>query len=147
MDRWYTQDELPDIAAELLRTYPPPQVFALQGDLGAGKTTLVAACCKRLGVAEPVDSPTYAIVKQYTGLGTTIYHLDCYRLNGVEEAIDAGIEELFQQDGHTVFVEWPAVIEPLLPPSVVFLRLDHDPAGAGRRRIRTTTGQPVVHEQ
>ena len=147
MDRWYTLDELQEVASELLREHTPPRVFALQGELGAGKTTLVASCCRQLGVLEPVDSPTYAIINEYTGAIDVIYHLDCYRLNGVEEAIDAGIEELLQQNGYTVFVEWPAVIEPLLPPDVVFLRLDHDPAGAGRRRIRTTTGQPAANEQ
>ena len=147
MDRWYTLDNLADVAAELLREYSLPRVFALEGELGAGKTTLVAKCCRQLGVLEPVDSPTYAIVNEYVGAVDVIYHLDCYRLNSAEEAIDAGIAALLDDSPKVVFIEWPAVIEPLLPPDVVFLRLDHDPAGEGRRRIRTTTGHPPTNEQ
>lgn len=116
-----------------------PPVFALVGQLGAGKTTLVSALCERLGVTEPTSSPTFSLVNEYAGAGGPVYHLDCYRLDTVEEAIDAGIEELLQQGRGPVFVEWPAVIEPLLPPTVVILRLDY--ADEGRQRQLTLTQQ------
>ena len=140
MDRWYTLKDLPTIATQLLKQFPPPRVYALEGNLGSGKTTLVAACCHQLGVLEPISSPTYGIVNEYVGAVDVIYHLDCYRLQDVTEAIDAGLEELLERAPGAVFVEWPAVVEPLLPPGVVFLRLYHDPAGEGRRRIHVTTG-------
>ena len=143
MDHWYTLADLPALATKLLHHYPPPRIYALEGELGTGKTTLVTHLCRRLGVREPVSSPTYSIVNEYTGREGTIYHLDCYRLKDVEEAIDAGLEELLGGApvaiGGAIFIEWPAVIEPLLPPGVVFLRLYHDPVGEGRRRIHLTT--------
>ena len=142
MDHWYTLADLPALATQLLQDYPPPRVYALEGDLGTGKTTLVTHLCRQLGVQGPISSPTYSIVNEYTGRDGTIYHLDCYRLRDVEEAIDAGLEELLGEDRGAIFVEWPAVIQPLLPPGVVFLRLYHDPTGEGRRRIHLTTPAP-----
>ncbi len=140
MDHWYTLADLPTLADQLLHDYPPPRIYALEGELGTGKTTLVTQLCRQLGVKEPISSPTYSIVNEYTGAIDVVYHLDCYRLENISEAIDAGLEELLDGAAGAVFVEWPAVIEPLLPPGVVFLRLYHDPAGEGRRRIHVTTG-------
>jgi tRNA threonylcarbamoyladenosine biosynthesis protein TsaE len=103
------------------------------GELGAGKTTLVAEMCRQLGVSESTSSPTFSIVNQYEGKDGIIYHLDCYRLDSVEEAIGAGLEELLAEAPGTVFIEWPAIIEPLLPDNAVILRLDHVKGGASRR--------------
>lgn len=136
MDRWYTLEELPDVAATLLQTYADGTAYTLEGPLGSGKTTLVAEVCRQLGVTETISSPTYAIVQEYATQHGPVYHLDCYRLESTEEAIDAGIEALLQRDYRAVFVEWPAVIEPLLPPGVVFLQLSHDPEGTGRRHLQ-----------
>ena len=136
MDRWYTLEALPAVAADLLDTHSGSTVFTLTGPLGSGKTTLVAEVCRQLGVTETVSSPTYGIVQEYATPQGTVYHLDCYRLESTEEAIDAGIEELLQGAYRAVFVEWPTVIEPLLPPGVVFLQLSHDPAGTGRRHLQ-----------
>ena len=142
MDMTYSLEDLPAVAARLLSDFGRKAAFALTGELGTGKTTLVAECCRQLGVAEPVSSPTFSIVNEYSGADATIYHLDCYRLRSVEEAIDAGLEELLQTAPGAVFVEWPAVIEPLLPEGVVFLQFRHDDADRGRRHLQITTGQP-----
>ena len=142
MELTYTLDELPAVVPRVLRRYGPRRVFALEGELGAGKTTLVAEMCRHLGVTEAVSSPTFGIVKEYEAGESVIYHLDCYRLNSVEEAIDAGIEELIESAEAHVFVEWPAVIEPLLPDDVVFLRLRHDPNDGGRRHLLISTDEP-----
>ena len=119
-----------DKAAEmLLRRYPGPRVFTLTGDLGAGKTTLVQAYCARLGVHEPVTSPTFALANEYrycdpeTGQEKTVYHLDLYRLHTLEEALDIGILE-YLDSGCPCFVEWPQLIEPLLPPDTVRIKLE-----------------------
>ncbi|WP_116127575.1 tRNA (adenosine(37)-N6)-threonylcarbamoyltransferase complex ATPase subunit type 1 TsaE [Lewinella sp. IMCC34183] len=136
MQLTYTLGELPAVAARILAG--GGRVFALTGDLGAGKTTLVAELCRQLGVTEPVSSPTYGIVNVYDGTAGEIYHLDCYRLADTGEALDAGLEEVLGADAGAVFVEWPEVIEPLLPADVVFLRLGHDPQGRGRRHLTIT---------
>ncbi|MFK8164338.1 MAG: tRNA (adenosine(37)-N6)-threonylcarbamoyltransferase complex ATPase subunit type 1 TsaE [Lewinella sp.] len=128
----YTTTDLPKIAADLLGKYGHQRVYALLGELGAGKTTLVAEMCRQLGVAVATSSPTFSIVNQYDGDEGIIYHLDCYRLKSVEEAIDAGIEELLAEAPNTVFIEWPGVIEVLLPEDTVVLRLSHGKDGTSR---------------
>lgn len=127
----YTLSDLPDLAHRIISAYGPDRVYALTGDLGAGKTTLVSEMCRCLGVTEPTSSPTFSIVNQYHGKDGPVFHLDCYRLESTEEALDAGLEDIFQVD-QPVFVEWPTVIEPLLPPGVVSLRLAHTPDGQSR---------------
>jgi len=109
------------------------RTYALLGDLGAGKTTLVAEMCRQLGVAEPTSSPTFSIVNQYKTSEGPVYHLDCYRLDSIQEALDAGLEELFEgNEDYPIFVEWPAVIEDLLPDDTVVLRLRHGEDGTSR---------------
>ena len=142
MELTYSLAEVPEVAGRILDRYGPDAVYALEGDLGAGKTTLVAELCRRLGVREPVSSPTFSIVNEYDGERGTIYHLDCYRLRDAAEAVEAGIEELLETAPGAVFVEWPAVIEPLLPEGVVFLRFRHDTPDGGRRHLHITTGRP-----
>lgn len=138
----YTLQDLPQIAETLLATHGRHAVYALTGELGAGKTTLVAEMARQLGVTEPTSSPTFSIVNEYAGADGPVYHLDCYRLKSVEEALDAGLEELFEARGHAVFVEWPAVIEPLLPADVVRLRLEHAADGGRRLSVHPPTTQP-----
>ncbi|MBC6995789.1 tRNA (adenosine(37)-N6)-threonylcarbamoyltransferase complex ATPase subunit type 1 TsaE [Neolewinella lacunae] len=124
--------EVPAVARQVLHTVGTGRVFALSGDLGAGKTTLVAAMCRQLGVDEAATSPTFSIVNSYATPAGPVYHLDCYRLESIHEALDAGLEDVFNGESVAVFVEWPAVIEPLLPPDVVHLHLAHHPGGHAR---------------
>ena len=129
----FTLSETPEVAGRILADYGPGHVYALVGPLGAGKTTLVAECCRRLGVTEPTSSPTFSIVNHYMTRQGPVYHLDAYRLRSIEEALEAGLEDIFAEDDATVFVEWPRVLEPLLPPDVVTLHLAHAPGGAARQ--------------
>lgn len=93
------------------------KVFLLEGELGAGKTTFVKAVCKYLGVEDMVDSPTFSIVNKYdypfAGKMKSIFHLDLYRIESTDEALDLGIYEILDS-GDWVFIEWPEVIESLL---------------------------------
>lgn len=132
-------DRVRELAAA--RPGAPAPVYALVGELGAGKTTLTAALAARYGVREATSSPTFSIVNEYAGAGGPVYHLDCYRLADLDEALDAGLEEVFTA-GRPVFVEWPAVVEPLLPEGVVILRLTHAAGAADRRRLTIITGVP-----
>ncbi len=107
-------EDLDQIAADFLKSFPDGGIFGIQGEMGAGKTTFVHAICKQFGL-EFAGSPTFSLVNQYkTPAGLHMYHLDLYRLKNFEEALDIGIEEYLYQNGY-VFIEWPGVIAELLP--------------------------------
>ncbi|MBQ9190459.1 MAG: tRNA (adenosine(37)-N6)-threonylcarbamoyltransferase complex ATPase subunit type 1 TsaE [Bacteroidaceae bacterium] len=111
---------------------PSSRIFAFYGKMGAGKTTFITAVCRELGVTEPVTSPTFAIVNEYQssptgGLqGTSIYHFDFYRIRRPEEAYDIGFED-YLDSGVPCFIEWPELIEDLLPADTVRVTIDEDP--------------------
>ena len=92
------------------------RVFAFYGKMGAGKTTFIKAVCEHLGVEDVITSPTFAIVNEYTSesSGDTIYHFDFYRIKKLDEVYDMGYEEYFYGGG-LCFIEWPELIESLLP--------------------------------
>lgn len=104
-------------------------VVWLDGDLGAGKTTLVRGLLRALGDTGPVKSPTYTLVEIHVVSGLNLYHFDFYRFNQPEEYLDAGLDEYFSGDG-TCLVEWPERASPYLPAPDLHLRLTV--AGAGR---------------
>lgn len=115
--------ELPELARDILRHAGERRIFLLTGDLGAGKTTLTQAFCTELGVTEPATSPTYAIVNEYAGRTGPIYHLDLYRLRDVDEARQIGVES-YLDSGKYCFIEWPELIDPLLPEDFVEIKLE-----------------------
>ena len=107
------------IARQFVEEQSDGRVFAFYGQMGAGKTTFIAAVCKVLGIEEPVNSPTFAIVNEYVAdNGETVYHFDCYRLNTLRDALNIGIEEYFAS-GNICFIEWAENIEELLPADTV----------------------------
>lgn len=107
------------VARQFVEEQGDGRVFAFYGQMGAGKTTFIAAVCKALGIEEPVNSPTFAIVNEYVAdNGETVYHFDCYRLNTLRDALNIGIEEYFAS-GNICFIEWAENIEELLPADTV----------------------------
>lgn len=96
------------------------KVFAFYGKMGAGKTTFIKAVCECLGVEDVITSPTFAIVNEYSSAvsGDTIYHFDFYRIKKIEEVYDMGYEEYFYS-GSPCFIEWPELVEDLLPDGAV----------------------------
>ena len=111
------------------------RVYAFYGQMGAGKTTFVKALCEELGVDDVVTSPTFAIVNEYTdGSHRPIYHFDFYRIKRMEEVYDMGYEEYFYS-GALCFIEWPELIEDVLPTDVVKVHIDVD--ADGRRCVWT----------
>ncbi len=111
----FTEDQLGDIASKILKKYPEQRVFAFYGAMGVGKTTLIKAICQKLGIIDIAGSPTFSIVNQYqTRQGNRINHFDFYRMKKPEEAFDIGYEE-YLYSGEFCFMEWPEIIEHLLP--------------------------------
>ncbi len=118
---------LPDLMPDLLDLLGGRQKIALYGDMGAGKTTLTTAFCRYLGVTDATGSPTYSLINQYayTDLGgqkSLIHHLDLYRLKSMEEALEIGVEDLLYDPWYCL-IEWPQLIEPILPPDTVKISL------------------------
>ncbi len=114
MDSKYTLNELDQLAALLIEKYSDKPVWAFHAPMGAGKTTLIGRICKQLGVTSAVTSPTFAIMNEYEGKGKIIYHMDWYRLQGEQEARQAGVEAAFDYADLSL-VEWPEKAPDLLP--------------------------------
>lgn len=120
----YTLAELHRAAAHLLRQLGEHRVLAFYGGMGAGKTTLIRELCRALGVTDNVTSPTFALVNEYrTANGEKIFHFDFYRIKKLEEAYDLGYNEYFDS-GCLCLIEWPELVEELLPDDVLRIRLD-----------------------
>lgn len=107
---------MPEAAQEFVRAMDQNTVFAFYGKMGAGKTTFIKAVCEALGVTDVVNSPTFSIVNEYRAdtTGELIYHFDFYRIKKLEEVYDMGYEDYFYS-GAVCFIEWPELIEDLLP--------------------------------
>lgn len=107
------------------------KVFAFYGKMGAGKTTFVKAVCECLGVEDVITSPTFAIVNEYTSAttGEAIYHFDFYRIKKLEEVYDMGYEDYFYS-GSLCFLEWPELIEDLLPEDATKVTIEETADGA-----------------
>ena len=115
----HSLDKIHETASQFISQIGEQTVFAVNGKMGAGKTTFIKAICEELGVTETVNSPTFSIVNEYEGNnGRIIYHFDCYRINKIEEALEIGIEE-YLYSGNLCFIEWAENIASLLPDSVV----------------------------
>lgn len=106
------------------------RIFAFYGKMGAGKTTFIRAVCHKLGVEEEVTSPSFAIVNEYRSdtLGESIFHFDFYRIKKIEEVYDLGYEDYFYGGGLN-FIEWPELIEPLLPEDTVKVEIAENSDG------------------
>jgi len=120
--------DLTAIAQQWLMAWPTARVWLLDGDLGAGKTTLVQAFCKVLGVEEAVTSPTYSLAHTYDSPQGPIHHLDFYRLDTAQEALDAGLGEYLAGPDYC-FVEWASRFPELWPEDAVLIELKVLPDG------------------
>ena len=112
-------------ALDLFQKTEPHRVFAFEGQMGAGKTTFIKKLCEEMGTMDIVNSPTFAIVNVYDveqPYRGEVYHFDCYRLKDIREAMDFGAEE-YLYSGNYCFIEWPKMIEPLLPEDTVWVHI------------------------
>ncbi len=115
--------------AQVLTQYAGPLVIALEGDLGAGKTTFTQAFAEALGVHERVKSPTFVLMKHYhlSGLEKydTLYHLDCYRLQHASDLDPLGVKEIIQQPKSIILIEWAERVKDILPKTYWLIRIEH----------------------
>ena len=111
-----------ETAREFIDHMDGRNVFAFYGKMGAGKTTFIKAVCEELGVEDVITSPTFAIINEYSGKDDTIYHFDFYRIKKLEEVYDMGYEDYFYS-GALCFIEWPELIEEVLPEDAVKVQI------------------------
>ncbi|RZJ35051.1 MAG: tRNA (adenosine(37)-N6)-threonylcarbamoyltransferase complex ATPase subunit type 1 TsaE [Flavobacterium sp.] len=118
-----------DSAAQKILASHPEKIILFNGEMGAGKTTLIKAICKALGVNDTTASPTFSLVNEYlANNGQTVYHFDVYRLRSETEALDMGIEE-YLYSGNWCFIEWAEKISSLLPANRSVLEITEMPDG------------------
>nr|WP_319271047.1 tRNA (adenosine(37)-N6)-threonylcarbamoyltransferase complex ATPase subunit type 1 TsaE [uncultured Draconibacterium sp.] len=117
-------DELNVAAKELISAFNDDRVFAFYGKMGAGKTTFIQSICRALGSDDNVTSPTFALINEYnTAELDSIFHFDFYRIKDIEEAFDLGYED-YIYSGSYCLIEWPEMIEPLLPEKMVEIKIE-----------------------
>ncbi len=127
-----TLDGLPEAAREFINSLGDRTVVTFKGEMGAGKTTFINEVCRQLGVeTDATSSPTFALVNEYRSDTTAelIYHFDLYRLEDFDEALDMGIED-YLDCGALCLIEWPDIIDPILPNDVVEATLTVNPDGS-----------------
>ena len=133
-------------ALEILRQSEPHRVFAFDGQMGAGKTTFIKKLCEEMGTTDVVNSPTFAIVNVYDveqPYKGEVYHFDCYRLKDIREAVDFGAEE-YLYSGNYCFIEWPEMIEPLLPEDTVWVKIVPMPNGDRKLSVLSPKGHDYL---
>lgn len=123
--------QLPEAAKQFVQTMNQNTVFAFYGKMGAGKTTFIKAICEELGVTDVINSPTFSIVNEYRSdtTGELIYHFDFYRIKKIEEVYDMGYEDYFDS-GAVCFIEWPELIDDLLPGDAVKVSITEQEDGS-----------------
>jgi tRNA threonylcarbamoyladenosine biosynthesis protein TsaE len=117
----YQLQHITQAAQFILHNIGEAKVIAFTATMGMGKTTLINELCKQLGVMDATSSPTFSIINEYkTATNQIIYHVDLYRVKDVEEAIQAGVEDILYS-GNYCFVEWPQVANDILPADTIFI--------------------------
>ena len=122
-------EEYPAAARTFIEAMAGNRIFAFYGNMGTGKTTLIKSICEEMGVQDTINSPTFAIVNEYENAESrTIYHFDFYRIKSLAEVYNMGYEEYLYSDA-ICFIEWPELIEELLPEEAVKVEITEQSDG------------------
>ena len=122
-------DSYATAAREFIEKMGERRIFAFYGSMGAGKTTFIKAVCEAMGVEDAINSPTFAIVNEYEDADSnTIFHFDFYRIKSIAEVYNMGYEEYLYSNAYC-FIEWPELIEELLPEETVKVTIEETPEG------------------
>lgn len=125
-----TINEYPEAARRFLDIKNGNHIFAFYGKMGAGKTTFIKNICEQMGVEDYINSPTFAIVNEYeTANADTVYHFDFYRIKNIDEVYNMGYEEYLYSDAYC-FIEWPELIEELLPEETIKVFIEETEYGS-----------------
>ena len=138
----YTLNDIDSIAARLAEQFDAKTIL-FNGEMGAGKTTLIKAMVKAMGSIDVVTSPTFSIVNEYLTLNDAIYHLDFYRIENIDEAYNFGIEDYFNSN-HWLFIEWSERIASLLPKEICIVDISIDTETT--RTLKLTTNSNNLTE-
>ncbi len=132
-------EHIREAARQFIDNIGDRRVFAFYGKMGAGKTTFVKAVCEELGVEDVITSPTFAVINEYSlpsaasdsqsGLEGAVYHFDFYRIKKLDEVYDMGCEDYFYS-GNLCFIEWPELVEEVLPEDAVHVSIEEQPDGS-----------------
>jgi tRNA threonylcarbamoyladenosine biosynthesis protein TsaE len=131
-------DNIREAAKQFIAAMEDNTVFAFYGKMGAGKTTFIKAVCEELGVTDVINSPTFAIVNEYRSdeTGELIYHFDFYRIKKLDEVYDMGYEDYFYS-GALCFIEWPELVEEVLPGDAVKVTIEEVEDGTRSVRLES----------
>ena len=117
----YSVEETQKFASEFSKTIEMGSIISLNGGLGAGKTTFAQGFAQGMGVKQHVGSPTFKLVSEYSGKKMRLFHVDCYRLSGIDDFLNMGGENLLlPQDGICLF-EWASIIDGILPANTIMI--------------------------
>ena len=126
-------EELSQVSDLLISLRDKSNIIAFYGNMGAGKTTLIKNLCAKLGVQDEVNSPTFALVNEYqTDTFDSIFHFDFYRIKSLEEVFDIGYEDYFY-GGSLCLLEWPELIDPLMPEHFIKVEITLGETDTSRR--------------
>ena len=128
--------ETKKFAKEISKKIKQSQVVALKGDLGSGKTTFSQGFAKGLGIDQHVGSPTFKLVSEYVGSSLNLYHVDCYRLNNIQEFLNLGGENLLLPDNGITLIEWADIIQELLPKGTIEIEFSRVKDNPNKRILR-----------
>lgn len=125
-----------DSVAQAILDFSDSKIYLFIGEMGSGKTTLIRAICNQLKVEDNVASPTFSLVNEYKSSSGPVYHFDFYRLDSLDEALDAGIEDYFFS-GDYCLIEWPELVEAILPSA--YIKVEIENIDKEKRNYKLTT--------